>query len=243
MSSGEITNRSGKVVAHWIFSDRSGGLSVAPFDSLNVATHVGDAPLAVAANRGIVAAKLSIQANAITWPGLVHGTDIGVITEPLSLFPNVDILVTSKSKRALATLGADCVPLLAVDPESGVALAAHIGWRGAADSIHESITTAIVSSGGKLSNTQVILGPAICGDCYTVDEERFDAVTSVLPASGVIREDGTKGIDLRIGLRESLRALGMKVSTVDVCTFESPLHFSHRRDGQTGRQVAIVVLK
>lgn len=243
MSSGEITNRSGKVVAQWLFSDRLGGLSVSPFDSLNVATHVGDAPLAVAANRGVVAQQLSIQSNSITWPGLVHGTDIGVITEPLSLFPNVDILVTSKPKRALATLGADCVPLLAVEPEAGVALSAHVGWRGAADSIHESITAAIVSSGGKLSSTQVILGPAICGNCYTVDDQRFADVTAVMPAAGVIRSDESKGIDLRIGLRESLRALGMKVSVVDVCTYESSSHFSHRRDGQTGRQVGVVVLK
>lgn len=243
MFSGEITNKSGKVIAQWLFTDRHAGLSSAPFDSLNLATHVGDAPLAVAANRSIAADQLSVPASDVTWPGLVHGTDIGVITQPLSLFPNVDILVTAKSKRVLATLGADCVPLIAVDPEAQVTLTAHIGWRGAADSIHESIAQAITSQGGKLSQTQVMMGPAICGHCYEVDEQRFLEVTSVLSEAGIMRSESSYGVDIRKGLAAKLRSMGMKVSVVDVCTFESSDYFSHRRDGQTGRQAGLVVLK
>ena len=242
MSHGEVTSKVGKTVARWIFSNRQGGFSHSPFDSLNVASHVGDAPLAVAANRAKLAELLKVQPKDITWPGLVHGTDIGLITSPLSLFPDVDVLVTSTSKRALATMGGDCVPLLAVDPESKVALSAHIGWKGAADSIHEAIISALESAGGKPKFTNVFLGPAICGMCYVVEQDRFDLVTAQLPEAGVKLSDGRLGLDLRLGLQAALRAAGMRVNQIDGCTAESPDLYSFRRDGVTGRQAGLVVL-
>ena len=242
MSHGEVTNKSGKTVARWMFSNRQGGFSAPPYDSLNVASHVGDAPLAVASNRAILAQQLRVESRDITWPGLVHGTDVGVINSPLSLFPNVDVLVTSTSKRVLATMGGDCVPLLAVDPESKVALSAHIGWKGAADSIHKAIISALESAGGKSKFTNIFLGPAICGLCYVVEQERFDLVTAELPEAGVELADGRLGLDLRLGIQAALRAAGMKVNQIDGCTAESPDLFSYRRDGVTGRQAGLVVL-
>ncbi|MEY4347721.1 MAG: hypothetical protein RIS43_140 [Actinomycetota bacterium] len=233
--SGTISNAAGDVVARWVFTDREDGLSAAPYDSCNLATHVGDAALAVAANRSRFAQWLNVE--KITWPGLVHSTDVGIVDADLSIFPNVDILLTTRKRHALTTMGADCVPLIAVENAKRIALSAHIGWRGAADDIVDSIREAIVFAGGDVSKLYVMLGPSICGNCYTCDVERIDAVAQQLPKA---RRD--HGVDIREGLAAKFRELGCVVELVGGCTAEEQRYFSHRRDGVTGRQGAGVVL-
>lgn len=234
--SGNFLNAKAEVVASWAFTDRNGGNSLPPFDSLNLATHVGDSALAVAFNREKALTEFGHK--DVTWPGPVHGTDVGFVEKSAGLFPDVDALITRRRGNVLATIGADCVPLLACDAENKIVLSAHIGWKGAANSILENLLDAIKELGGNLTETQVLLGPAICGNCYKVDEARIKAVAKVLPNAAV---DG--GVDLRLGLK---KALSNKVKSVEItgaCTFESQNLFSHRRDGVTGRQAGFVVLK
>lgn len=233
----EVRNRQGSVVARLCFTDRSGGYSEGGYDSLNLATHVGDAPIAVAANRAAAAALIGLAAGDVTWPGLTHSTDVGVVAARQTLFPDVDILVTRRRGQGLATMAADCVPLLAVEPEAGVALSAHIGWQGAAAGIDRAIAGALTAAGAKTECTQAFLGPAICGECYRVPPERQAAVAGALPASAT-----SAGVDLRAGLAAALTSMGMRVEVVGGCTFEQASLFSHRRDGVTGRQGGLVVL-
>ncbi len=235
LTSGFFKNSKGQDVAKWAFSNRDDGQSIAPYESLNLATHVGDSAIAVAFNRNSALTEFGFK--DVTWPGPVHGTDIGLVEKSIGLFPDVDGLITKRRETVLSTLGADCVPLIAVDVEQKIALTAHIGWKGAASSIHESIIEAIENLGGKISNTQIILGPAICGICYQVSQDRIDEVSAVLPAA--IKDSG---IDLRIGLQQKLKPLARSVELVGDCTFESDKLFSHRRDGITGRQAGFVVL-
>ncbi|MEY4322222.1 MAG: hypothetical protein RL410_3 [Actinomycetota bacterium] len=232
---GTISNAAGEVVARWIFTDREDGLSAFPYDSCNLATHVGDAALAVAANRSRLAQWLNVE--KITWPGLVHSTDVGVVDADLSIFPNVDVLLTTRKRHALTTMGADCVPMIAVEPEKRIALSAHVGWRGAADDIVDAIREAIVFAGGDIKKLQAFLGPSICGECYTCDNDRIDAVATLLPQAR--RE---RGVDIRAGLAAKLREMGAAVTEIGGCTYEDSRYFSHRRDGVTGRQGAGVVL-
>ncbi len=232
---GFFENASGKQIAKWAFSNRTGGNSLPPYDSLNLATHVQDNAIAVAFNRSKALEEFGFK--DVTWPGPVHGTDIGFVEKSSGLFPDVDGLITKRRETVLSTLGADCVPLIAVDAEKKIALTAHIGWKGAADEIHISICDALEDLGGSLKNTQVLLGPAICGSCYQVDETRRAAVSKVLPDAVV----GT-GIDLRLGLKAKLKPVMNSVEMVGDCTFETAELFSHRRDGKTGRQAGFVVL-
>lgn len=239
MHSGVIADGTGTAIARWVISNRHGGFSVPPYDSLNLASHVGDAPLAVAANRGVLAAALGVPDERMVYPGLVHSTDVGVVDGPLGLFPNVDILVTSRRSIGLVTLGADCVPVLLVEPVARIALTAHVGWRGAADGIAEAIFTAVKQAGGDIARSVAVFGPSICGRCYAVDEQRRAAVMSVLPTSG---DTSPTGLDIAAGLADAMQEAGVTVSTVGSCTYEDPAWFSHRRDGITGRQAAAVVL-
>ncbi len=239
MQSGVIVDSSGVEVARWVFSDRSGGFSAPPYESLNLAMHVGDAPIAVAANRSVLANALAVPADRIVYPGLTHSVAVGLVDEPVGLFPDVDVLMTSKRKIGLATLGADCVPVIVVDAKSKIAMTAHVGWRGAAAGIVDSISSSLTQAGGSLKNAHVLLGPAICGECYRVDPDRREQVMTVLPEAG---DRSDQGIDLRDGLIAALSKLGAKVQRVGGCTAEDVSLFSHRRDGVTGRQGAAVVL-
>lgn len=235
LTSGFIKNKTGKEVAKWAFTDRQDGQSQAPFNSLNLATHVGDQQMAVAFNRSQVLAEFGFS--DATWPGPVHGVDIGMVEKSVGLFADVDGLITTRSKSVLCTLGADCVPLIAVEPEKKLALTGHIGWQGAAAEFHRSVINAIKNAGGDIKQTQILLGPAICGNCYQVPAARIEQVIKVLPAAQV---DG--GLDLRLGLQQIFKPLVNSVEIVGGCTFESENLFSFRRDGQTGRQAGLVVL-
>jgi polyphenol oxidase len=220
-----------------VFSDRFGGKSAAPFNELNLATHVGDSAIAVAVNRSILADAFDVPVDKITWPGLTHSADVGVVDSRLSNFPEVDILITKLRKQALATMAADCVSLVAVDPESLCVLTAHIGWKGAAAGALDCAVDALTQSGAVLKNVEVWLGAAICGNCYQVPADRLEAVAVVLPGAVV---DG--GLDIRAGIQKRLQELKVKVNLVGGCTSCDPNYFSFRRDGQTGRQGALVML-
>jgi YfiH family protein len=235
LTTGFFENSSGKQIAKWAFSDRDGGKSAEPYTSLNLATHVGDSSIAVAFNRSLVLAEFGYS--DVTWPGPVHGTDIGLVEKSSGLFPDVDGLITKRRETVLATLGADCVPLIAVDVDNKIALTAHIGWKGAASEIHATIFDAVENLGGNLKTTKVVLGPAICGNCYKVDQSRIDEVSKVLPAAKF-----EAGLDIRSGLKEVFKSKVQSVELVGECTFESAQLFSHRRDGITGRQAGFVVL-
>ena len=223
--------------AHWWFSSRSGGRSVAPYATRNVAAHVGDDPEAVRANRHSLEAELEL--GALSWPGPTHGTDVAVLQQPVALTPNVDVLMTAAPRVALATLAADCVPMLIATSQHVVA--AHVGWQGLADGITSAIVGALTAAGDSAAGASVVLGPAICGRCYGVPAERATIMRAACPEAVTTAANGDPGIDVRAGLAAQWRALGAAVESVGPCTFEDARFFSHRRDGVTGRHAGVIV--
>lgn len=213
-----VVERAGEVVARWAFS---------------AATDGGLSPL----GRGELATALGIQTDCLTWPGVCHSAWIGVVDQSMDVVPQVDGLVTSLPGRALATLGADCVQLLAVDPAARVALSAHVGWRGAAQGMADSIVAALQDSGATLQSCEFWLGPSICGRCYRVDPERQAAVAAALPDSVI-----GQGLDIRRGLASFFADQQSNVNFIGGCTAETPTLHSFRRDGAAQRMTAAVVL-
>ena len=223
--------------ARWWFTARDGGVSTAPYASWNVAAHVGDVPAAVRENRRLL--EVETGGIPVSWPGPTHGTEIAVLTEPVALTPNVDVLMTEHDRVPLATLAADCVPMLVVTPR--VVVAAHVGWRGLADGITAAIVDRLAAAGADVVGAEVLLGPAICGACYGVPAERAQTVAGVCPEAVGVASNGDPGIDVRVGLAAQWRSHGVHVTQVGPCTAESDAYFSHRRDGVTGRQAGVVV--
>jgi YfiH family protein len=222
-----------------VFTDRRGGGSGPPYDEANLATHVGDRSAAVAANRERLLAGLGVPSAA--WMNQVHGVDVVVVAEPAVEPPTCDALVTSTPGLALAVLVADCVPVLISDAAAGLVAAVHAGRRGAAGGIVLRTLGVLRELGARAP--RAVLGPAICGRCYEVPEDMRADVEARLPGSAALTSRGTPGLDLRAGLARQLNAAGVPVETSPACTAEDPALFSHRRDGVTGRQAGLVVIR
>lgn len=238
------TGRTGP--AAWAFTDRAGGVSAAPFASLNLASHVGDDPEAVAANRGRALARLTAGPGPAAPLGLAtmrpnHGTGVAVVGGPGET-ADVDALVSATPGLALLALGADCVPALLVDPAAGVVAAVHSGWLGVRDDVVGAALTAMAGLGADAARTVALLGPSVCGACYPVPRERAEQVARVSPVAVGVSIDGQPTVDVRAAVAERLGAAGLAVSLVGGCTFESADLFSHRRDGLTGRQGGVIAL-
>jgi purine-nucleoside/S-methyl-5'-thioadenosine phosphorylase / adenosine deaminase len=224
-----------------IVTSRSGGVSAAPYDSFNLALHVGDDPAAVTANRTRLAGAAGLALDHVVWMEQIHGATVAAVdgprTEPVEA---TDGLVTATPGIAVAVLVADCVPVLLADPVAGVVAAVHAGRVGAAAGVVRRAVERFRSLGGDPARSDALLGPAVCGACYEVPADMQAAVESRLPGSAVRTRRGTPGLDLRAGLTRQLTGLGVASIVTDPrCTTEDRELFSHRRDGTTGRQAAL----
>lgn len=220
-----------------VLTSRTGGGSRAPYDTFNLATHVGDDLAAVTANRARLATATRHRPDRFAWMDQVHGTTVAVLDRvPRDPVPGTDGLVTATPGVVLAVLVADCVPVLLADTAAGVVGAVHAGRKGAAAGIAARAVAAMTGLGATPGTLDVLLGPAVCGACYEVPAAMRDEVDALLPGSATTTRDGTPGLDLRAGLARQLADLGVTQVVTDArCTAETPDLFSHRRDGTTGR--------
>ncbi|MFC9974023.1 peptidoglycan editing factor PgeF [Spirillospora sp. NPDC127200] len=227
------------------FTGRSGGVSAAPYDALNLGGAVGDEPTAVRANRGRAAAALGVRADRTVWMRQVHGADVAVVTaaEAAAGAGDVDAVVTTEPGVVLAALVADCAPVLLADPEAGVAGAAHSGRPGTAAGVVPALVERMREHGADPARIRAAIGPAACGGCYEVPAAMRDEVAAAVPGAGATTRRGTPGLDIRAGIAGQLAAAGVTAVTVDPrCTIETPDLFSYRRDGRTGRFAGFVWL-
>jgi hypothetical protein len=227
-----------------VVTDRRGGSSAAPYDSFNLGEHVGDDPVAVAANRARVARELRVPEDRLVWMTQVHGTGVAVVDGPhQGPVPDVDALVTATPGLVLCVLVADCVPVLLADPATGVVAAVHAGREGVRRGVVPAALAAMTRLGARPGDVTALLGPAVCGACYEVPAAMQAEVARAVPGVAVRTRKGTPGLDLRAGLDARLRAAGVPQVVHDPrCTVEDPRLFSHRRDGVTGRQAGLVWL-
>jgi YfiH family protein len=227
----------------YAFASRADGVSAAPYDRANLADHVGDRPEAVAANRARLAHAVGVSPDRLAAMAPVHGRDVAVVGQgPVSDAPQVDALVTVTPGVALLVLAADCVPVLLSDPEAAVVAVAHAGWRGVRSDVTGAVLARMAGLGAHPEHTLALVGPAVCGRCYPVPEERFEAVTAVAPQAAAVAAGGGPALDLRAAVVARLRGAGVQVRLLGGCTVETPEWFSYRRDGVTGRHGGAVVL-
>lgn len=242
--------------AHFAFTDRWGGVSAAPYDSLNLGGAVGDDPEAVRANREAAAKSLGLDPGQVVWMNQVHGSDVAVVAPPgpggpdgtgtpwgRRPAPEVDAIVTTRPGLALAVLTADCVPVLLADPVAGVVAAAHAGRPGLVAGVVPAAVEAMVGLGARPERITAVTGPAVCGRCYEVPDAMRDQVAAVVPQAWGTTSWGTASVDVVTGVHAQLARLGVQMSEKsDVCTMESADHFSYRRERTTGRLAGYVWL-
>lgn len=231
--------------AHFAFTDRWGGVSAVPYDSLNLGGAVGDDPAAVRANRALAAGALGRDPARVVWMHQVHGRTAVAVDAPWGAgpVPEADALVTTRAGLTLAVLTADCVPVLLADPRAGVAGAAHAGRPGLVAGVVAAAVEMMITQGADPGRTTAVLGPAVCGKCYEVPAALRDEVAAVVPEAYAETAWGTPAVDVGAGVRAQLGRLGVRVLEAPaVCTLESPDHFSYRREHATGRLAGYVWL-
>ena len=218
----------GVVVA---FSDRRGGVSTGPYESLNLALTVGDEHQAVLENRRRVARAVGFDLYALGLVRQVHGADlVRVGRREAGLLGEADGLVTRHRGPVLGLLAADCAPVVLVG--QGRLAVAHAGWRGLVAGVLEEAATAVAPVWAAW------VGPCIRRCCYEVSTDVVDAFRGrALPVA-----DGTH-VDIAGAARAALGAAGVeRVAVSRSCTGCDERWFSHRRDGVTGRNGTFATL-
>ncbi|GAA3759260.1 hypothetical protein HDA32_003734 [Spinactinospora alkalitolerans] len=217
-----------------------GGVSAAPYDTLNLGTGVADDPEAVAENRRAAAARFGFDPERVVWMNQVHSADVAVVAEPGEV-EAVDGVVTTRRDLVLGALAADCLPILAADPVAGVTAAAHSGRLGTAKGVATALVREMVGQGADPGRIAVALGPSICGECYEVPPGMQEEVRRAVPEGASRTRKGTTGVDMRAGVTAQLRRAGIGQIVADErCTLETPELFSHRRQAPTGRLAGYV---
>lgn len=161
-------------VTHGFFT-RKGGASSGVFEGLNCGHGSSDQTETVRINRTRVAEEMGVPAEHLLTVHQTHSTDVLTVTEPFDgAPPRADAIVTATPGIAIATLTADCQPVLFADIEAGVIGTAHAGWRGAVDGILEATIEAMENIGATRANITAVIGPSISQSAYEVGPEFFD---------------------------------------------------------------------
>jgi len=225
---------------------RSPGVSAEPYDSFNLATHVGDKTEAVEANRARL--ESDTQVKQIAWLNQVHGIHTLPVERgfDFSSVPEADASWTELPNLACAVLTADCMPVLACNTQGTKVAAIHAGWRGLAMGV---IPQCLSNANLQAGETLIWLGPAIGHCAYRVGEDvrqhfRQSQYFQNTDVDQAFKPDGDGHflcslVDLA---RMQLYSLGYSgVWGGSECTYtQKDRYFSYRRDGQTGRMASLV---
>lgn len=232
---------------------RQRGVSVAPYDSLNLGAHVGDVPATVARNRQLLAALLPSEP---VWLNQVHGTAVIDTAAAGCGTPEADACISRHKGAVCVVMTADCLPVLLCDDQGSVVGAVHAGWRGLCGGVIERAVRAM-----NVAPKSVIawLGPAIGPKAFEVGEEvraafiaqrpealdAFSPVPRAAASSPLSKGEGAKYLaDLYLLARQRLHALGVtRIHGGGFCTYtDRARFFSHRRDGVSGRMGTFIWL-
>jgi polyphenol oxidase len=243
-------------------STRHGGVSRAPFDSLNLGLRVGDDPEKVVENRRLLFGELGMSLGQSVWCKQIHADGVTVVSaedggrgslEEDSIVEETDALVTDVTGLSLCVTVADCVPVAIVDPERAVVGLAHAGWGGTVSRI-SSKTVEVMRERFGCDPTSIVaaIGPSIGPAGYEVGEDVIERARAAYgERASEILEPGSGGrafFDLWSANRIDLEAAGVSGERIEVSGIASDRRlddfYSHRHEGgRTGRFIAAVTLR
>lgn len=227
-------------------STRHGGVSPAPYASLNLGLSTADSAAHVAENLNRFWNALGVRPEQVASSFQVHGAEILEVIQP-ARYEGFDALITNQKDIILSVTIADCTPILIYDQNQGAIAAIHAGWRGTVQEIVAKTIKQMTSSYGT--------NPAHChayvGTC--IDECSFEVGDEVAAQFGPAykRFDSTAGkyfVDLKKANRQQLIEAGVPASAIELSPYSTVLHnqdyFSYRKEnGLTGRLLACIGLK
>ncbi len=240
-----------------VMTDRHGGVSTAPYDSLNLGDHVGDRPDTVAVNRSRLQAALQRRPVFLQQ---VHGAHCVALDQLTADGTVADACLATTADVACTIMVADCLPVLFCDTQGTWVAAAHVGWRGLAGQggagVLENLLAGVPPSAKGHADVLVWLGPCIGPQAFEVGAEVHAAFCDADPRADACFVSHTEGkylADLAGLARQRLQNMGItriygNDSQAAWCTVSQDLRFfSHRRDsrlrGQSGRMAACIWLE
>lgn len=224
------------------FSTRHGGVSDAPYDTLNLGLTTGDAKADVEENRRRFCQEVGARPGAIVQAEQVHGSTVRVVDPPAAastIQPAAcDGFATCVPETFLTVTVADCAAVLIADPEAGVVGICHSGWRGTVANIAARTVETMTDLGGTAAAMRAYVSPCISLDAFEVGEEVADQFDDAY----VYRRDAwiRPHVDLKAVLKDQLRAAGLANAHIEVspyCTVDDNSDFFSYRagNGTTGR--------
>ncbi len=254
----QAANLSGETGVLHGFTTRLGGVSEAPFDSMNMSMMRNDPPVNVDENFIRLCNAYGLDYNSLAIVNHEHGTNIlrldashggkGLYRMP---FKPCDGFVTNDPGVTLVTIHADCSAVFLYDRELRAIGLAHAGWKGTLGRIGQKLAERMGAEfGSKPENLLAAIGPCICFDCFEVDHELGERFRSEFNSSWIVKPGsvGKAYVDIRGALVIQLLDAGLSpknISIMDLCTYENKaLLFSYRRDSDNaGAMAAFMKLK
>ncbi len=231
---------------------RLGGVSEAPFESLNLARSVGDDVQRVQENNRRLLRVFEMTPDHATTAWLVHGTAVAVMTQADAgtYRQGFDAIITRERGLALTMRFADCVPIVFFDPVRRAIGLAHAGWRGVAGNVVAATVAALRENfGSHPRDLWAGIGPCIGVDRYRVGQEVIELIAPACPPHAPIvrrQTDGFLFLDLNAAVQSQLQACGVEnVENSAICTASDTAEwFSHRAEqGKTGRFGIVIGLR
>ena len=229
---------------------RHGGVSPAPYHSLNLSAYVGDEPANARENLARVHRALGLKASATVDAKQAQAVQVARITEAErgTRIMNVDALISNIPNTPLMLRYADCVPILFYDPVHRAIGVAHAGWRGTVGKVVTNTVCAMGETfGTKPEDLIACIGPSIGPCCYEIGADVQSRVEETFADSSalLLRRSGSTHLDLWEANAAQLRELGVRTVEVSgICTSDRTDDFySWRREqAHTGRFAAIIAL-
>lgn len=233
------------------FTTREGGVSSSPYQSLNLAFHVGDNPQDVTQNHDILASQLLYDRHNLVYMKQIHSDIIIQIDKSYNFDtpPLCDALITNATNIPLMVMSADCTPVLLYDPKNHAIGVVHAGRAGALSEIlPKTIQQMCRSYGTELQHLSISLGPSIHGCCYEINKSIAQAVEKKGYPRALTKINKKLFLDVNTILLQQLNFLRVphaNIEVIDHCTAcQSDTYFSYRaHDQHTGRIAGIICLR
>jgi YfiH family protein len=229
-----------------LITTRFGGHSISPYNSFNIATHVGDNLDNVMKNRQILNHTIKKE---IIWLNQTHSDQVlDLINNDIpNTISSHDAVLINNNKQVASIMTADCKVLLVTNKKGEFVMAIHAGWQGVLNGIIFSAINSLVINNYNLNDVYVYFGPSICSNHFIIkDDVRDKFITSNRNYSKYITSinNASYKCDLDAIVIDQLVSLGLNknnFSFSNFCTMcRSDLFFSYRLDGNTGRIASLI---
>lgn len=230
---------------------RHGGVSPAPFDSMNLSAHVGDDPAHVDENLNRLHRALGLERTATVDASQAQADRVARVTanERGTRLKGIDGLITNERGVPLMLRFADCVPILLYDPGNHAIGIAHAGWRGSVSKVLTNTVTAMRDTFGTEPGALIAcIGPSIGPCCYEIGADVRQKVEAAFPDTYelLVHKNGSTHLNLWHTNAAQLHNLGVRqVEIAGVCTADHTDDFySWRREhANTGRFAALIAMQ